>query len=66
MRRAIEIKMIDGTSVTLELSKATSIREDIGMLHIDKLDSGTWRLLFSKDIAEDFKKIESFNMISED
>ncbi len=66
MRRAIEIKFIDGTTKIIELSKATSIREDIGMIHLDRLANGTWRLIFSTDITDEFKNIQSFNMIRED
>lgn len=66
MRRAIEIKFTDGSSKTLELSKATSIRSDIGMVHLDKLKDDSWRLTFSSDITDEFKNISSFEMIRED
>jgi hypothetical protein len=64
-RRAVAIKFKDGTSRILELSKATAIRSDIGMLHLDKFKDGTWRLTFSNDIAEDFSEIMSLEMIRE-
>lgn len=66
MRRAIEIKFMDGTSKVLELAKATSIKADIGMLALDQLDNGKWRLLWSEDIVDQFSKIKSFEMIRED
>jgi hypothetical protein len=65
MRRAIEIKFVNGTSKILELSKATSIKADIGILHLDRLDNGTWRLTFSDSICKEFSEIDSFNMIRE-
>jgi hypothetical protein len=65
MRRAIEIKMIDRTTKILEISKATSLKCDMGMLHLDKLKDDTWRLLFSNDIIKNFQDIESFNIIRE-
>lgn len=65
MRRAIEIKFMDGTSKVLELAKATSIKADIGMLALDQLDNGKWRLLWSEDIVDQFSKIKSFEMIRE-
>jgi hypothetical protein len=65
MRRAVTIKFKDGTYRILELSKATAIRSDIGMLHLDKVKDGTWRLTFSNDVAEDFSKIVSLEMIRE-
>jgi hypothetical protein len=64
-RKAFEIKFKDGTSTLLELSKATAIKADVGMLHLDRLRDSTWRLTFSDDIAEDFSKIESIGIIRE-
>lgn len=67
MRRAVKIVYNDGSEPTyLELSKATSIRGDARMLHFDRLDDGTWRLIFSTDVATDFTKIQSFEMVRED
>ena len=66
MRRAMSIVKKDGTSIEIELVKATSIKAPIGMIHLDKLDSGGWRLIFTEDIAEDFSQIEKFEMIRED
>ena len=65
MRRAFEIKFKDGTSKFLEISKATSIKADIGMLHLDRIKDGSYRLIFSDSIAEDFSQIESFNIVRE-
>jgi len=36
------------------------------MIHFDELDDGTWRLIFSKDMIDDFSKIKSFEIIRED
>jgi hypothetical protein len=66
VRRALEIKFKDGSVKTLELCKATSIHVDTGMLHLDELKNGAWRLTFSDGLADDFSKIESFNVIRED
>lgn len=65
MRRAIEIKFNDDSSKFLELSKATTLRSDLGMIHIDKLKDGTWRLMYSEDIIKDFSKIDFFKIIRE-
>ncbi len=62
MKRAIRIVKKDGSFKDLELVKATSIKADVGMLHLDKLRKG-WRLIFSEDIEEDFSKIERFEII---
>jgi hypothetical protein len=64
-RRAVAVKFKDGTSKIIELSKATAIRSEVGLLHLDKFKDGTWRLTFSNDIAEDFSKITSLDMIRE-
>ena len=50
MRRAIEIKFKDGASATLDLSKVTSVRTSKEMLHLDKLDDGTWRMIYNENL----------------
>jgi hypothetical protein len=63
VRRAIEIK---GTDIVLELSKASAIQGKKRMIHLDELEDGTWRLIFSKDLVSDFSEIESLNIIREE
>lgn len=65
IRRALKVKL-DGTDIVLELSKATAIKGKSKMIHFDELDDGTWRLIFSKDMIDDFSKIKSFEIIRED
>ena len=65
MKRALRICLKDESHVDLELSKATQIRTDGKMLHLDGLPDGTWRLLFSSDVAEDFSQIDRFEIIRE-
>ncbi len=62
IRRAIEL---EGLNITLELSKATSIQGKKRMIHLDELNDGTWRLIFSKDLVDDFSKITSLKIIRE-
>lgn len=62
-RRAIKI---EGTDLVLELSKATAIKGKKKMIHLDELEDGTWRLIFSKDLIDDFSKVESLKIIRED
>lgn len=63
VRRAIEI---EGTELVLELSKATAINVDKKMIHLDELEDGTYRLIFSKSLIDDFSKIKSLKIIRED
>lgn len=63
LRRAIEI---EGTDVVLELSRATAIDVDKKMIHLDELPDGTFRLLFSKSLIDDFTKVHSLKIIRED
>lgn len=65
IRRAIKVNL-EGTDIVLELSKATAIQGKKKMIHFDELDDGTWRLIFSKDMIDDFSKIKSFEIIRED
>ena len=66
MKRSILVKEKDGTTRELVISKAAFIKENIGMLHLDKLPDGTWRLLFSQDITDNFTKIDSFEIYRSD
>lgn len=63
MRRAIEI---EGTDVTLELSKVTMIHSSAEMIHMDKLPDGTWRLIYSGNVIDDISKVKSLKIIRED
>lgn len=63
-RRAIEI---EGTDVVLELSKVTRINHaDFKSIHIDKLDDGTYRMIYSGELIEEIKNVEGFKIIRED
>ena len=62
-RRAIEI---EGTDVVLELSKATAIKTNKNMIHLDQLDDGTWRLIYNGNLIPDFSEVKSLKIIRED
>ena len=64
MRRAVRIVRKDGSTVDLEICRATKIKAELGMMHLDKLDSG-WRLIFTEDVAGDFSQIERFEVVRE-
>ena len=66
MKRSVIIRFKDGSEKELVLSKATAIRADIGMMHLDKMPDGTWRLIFSDDIVKDFSTVESLIIHRED
>lgn len=62
-RRAIEIEGIDEV---LELSKATAIKTDKNMIHLDQLDDGTWRLIYNGNLIPDFTEVKSLKILRED
>lgn len=62
VRRAIELV---GTGTVLELSKATSVKTNSNMIHLDELPDGTWRLIYNSKMIPDFTKIKSFRIIRE-
>ena len=64
IRRAIKVNL-EGTDIELELSKATALDIDKKMIHFDELPDGTWRLMFSKSVVDDFSKIKLFEIIRE-
>ena len=63
MKRSIEI---EGLDKTLEISKATSVRTDKEMIHLDQLPDGTWRLIYNANLIPDFSKVKSFKIIREE
>lgn len=63
MRRAVKI---EGTELVLELSKATAVKTDKQMIHLDQLKDGTWRLIYNSNLIPDFTKVQSLTMIRED
>jgi hypothetical protein len=62
-RRAVELK---GMDIVLELSKAATPKTEKEFIHFDKLQDGTWRLLFNVKDAPDITKLEAIVMIRED
>jgi hypothetical protein len=63
MKRAIRIK---GTGVELELSKVVSVNIDKPMINLEQLPDGTWRLIYTKSLIEDFTQVEAFEVVRED
>lgn len=62
VKRSIVIRFKDGTEKDLILSKATKLMCDASMLHLDNLKDGSWRLIWSKDLADDFSQILGFDI----
>jgi hypothetical protein len=57
---------LDGTDIVLELSKATAVRTDKNMIHLDELADGTWRLIYNGNMIPDFSMIKSLTIVRED
>lgn len=58
-----QIKLV-GTDTVLELSKFATPRTSKEFIHLDKLEDGTWRLLFNvRDI--DIRAVEALQIIRE-
>lgn len=60
MRRAIAI---EGTDLTLELSIATGL--NLGketLLHLDKLEDGTWRITYDTTLVPDFTLVTAITL----
>lgn len=63
MKRAIKL---EGLDKELILSKATAVKTDNMMIHLDQLKDGTWRLIYNSSLIPDFTKLESMIIIRED
>jgi len=62
MKRQINI-ILDDANILLNLSKVTSVKTDKQMIHLDKLDNGTWRLIYNENLIPDFSKVLSLDII---
>lgn len=63
MKRSINL---EGLGVELVLSKATAIKTDKNMIHLDQLPDGTWRLIYNGNMIPDFSKLISMTIVRED
>lgn len=57
---------IAGIDKLLELSKVVSVDIEKKMINIEELPNGTWRLIYTKSLIDDFSKVEGFEIIRED
>jgi hypothetical protein len=62
MKRSI---LIEGLDKELILSKATSVKTEKEMIHLDKLSDGSWRLIYNENLIPDFSKVISLKVIRE-
>lgn len=65
MKRAIFIRLKDNGFIPLEISKATTVKSSKDFIHLDKLNDGTWRLIWSENLIPDFSTVTSFDVIRE-
>jgi len=65
-RRWLRITNKDASHRDFEISKATKLNLELGMLHFDQLKDGTWRITFSEDITNDFSEILSVTIVRQD
>lgn len=61
--RAIEVT---GTDHVLILSKATAVKTQKNMIHLDQLDDGTWRLIYNGIMIPDFTKVLGLKILRDD
>lgn len=63
MKRAIKL---EGLDQELVLSKATAVKTDKNMIHLDQLENGTWRLIYNGNMIPDFTKLISLTIVREE
>lgn len=65
MKRSILVK--DGTNRELVITKVTELKlSGKEMLHLDKLDDGTWRLVYTSNVISNLKELEALVVVRED
>ena len=63
--RTMRLNKKDGTHTDLPITAATAIRSGAGMMHLDKLPNGSYRLIISDDILDDMTLFDNMTMIRE-
>lgn len=63
MKRSIKLVGLDQELV---LSKATAVKTDKNMIHLDQLPDGTWRLIYNANMIPDFTQLQSLTVVRED
>jgi hypothetical protein len=63
MKRSVNL---EGLGLELVLSKATAVKTDKNMIHLDQLPDGTWRLIYNANMIPDFSKLTALTMVRED
>lgn len=66
MKRIFRLNLKNGEEIDLNLVKATAIKADIGMLHLDKISDKGYRLIISEDIIKDISQLKTIEIIRED
>jgi hypothetical protein len=66
MKRSIVIKFKNGTEKELPISKASQIDVKKEMIHLDKRADGTWLLVWTKSLIDEFKDVDRFEIRRED
>ena len=66
MKREIVLKFKDGSEKRLELSVATKLKIDAGMLNFDRMKDGRWRMIWSEDLIDDFTQLDRIEIYRED
>lgn len=63
LKRSIKL---DGLDKELVLSKATAVKTEKQMIHLDQLPDGTWRLIYNANMIPNFTKLKSMTIIREE
>ena len=65
MKRIFRIQTCE-KDIELEISKAVAINSPKKMFNLEELPDGTYRLIWSKDLVENFSEIIGIDIIRED
>lgn len=66
MKRTIRLNYIDGTFDDLELSRAVAIKTPNKTMNLEELKDGTWRLIWTEGLIQDFSKLKNIEVVRDD
>lgn len=62
-KRTMRLHKMDGTFIDLNITRAASVDTKHSMINLDKLEDGTWRLIWDKNLMEEFSEFKNLEMI---
>jgi hypothetical protein len=55
--------ILDDANLLLPVSRVTAVSTVKEMIHFDKLNDGTWRIIYNSNMLPEFSKVLNFEIV---